>query len=90
MELIFIQRIPVTHDLPELMFNTKFLEHLGQQCISCVFLSIYRIMIVIHLFIYFILFFSSHDLHMALPPQDTEHVNLTENYIKLNIQGTIS
>ena len=34
MEFIFFQRIPVTQDLPELMFNPKLLKHLEGKSIS--------------------------------------------------------
>jgi len=34
MEFIFRQRIPVTQDLPELMFNPKLLKHLEEKSIS--------------------------------------------------------
>lgn len=34
MEFMFLQRIPGTHDLPELMFNPKLLKHLEEKSIS--------------------------------------------------------
>jgi hypothetical protein len=40
MKFIFLQRIPVTQDLPELMFNPKLLKHLEKKSNSHVPVSI--------------------------------------------------
>jgi hypothetical protein len=40
MKFIFLQRIPVTQDLPELMFNPELLKHLEQKSNSHVPVSI--------------------------------------------------
>jgi hypothetical protein len=59
-------------------------EGLSKSCMSIC--KVVCFILIYNCFFYFyFLYFSSH-LYMALLPQDTEHVNLTEDYIILNTQ----